>query len=359
MVLGSVLAGLGALFLVVAVRSLIDSPGFGFDFACYVGGAERLVAGQNIYLPQNLEGPFRHGAANVYVYAPPLAVALAPLTALSFETAALVWLGLRIALLVAACALLPVPRHVRLLAFAVATFSSATLIDLNLGNVSVIVLFLLAVAWRWLDHPLGSIAVAVSTALRPMTGLLLLWQLVRAQRRAAAWTIGAGLVLIALTLPFVGLQGYLDFLRVVRNDQVAGVGHNAALESLGLVLGLSPAAALALHLGGVVVALGAAVASLRRDRELSFVVCTSASLLLAPLLWDHYLVSLVIPAAFLAARGRPWGILLPLLAWLPHEAQALPALAGLLLPFLARDVDSAEPQPITDLRGAALERAGG
>ncbi|MEP7361094.1 MAG: hypothetical protein ABI744_05885, partial [Chloroflexota bacterium] len=42
-----------------------------------------------------------------------------------------------------------------------------------------------------------------------------------------------------------------------------------------------------------------------------------------------------VPAAFLAARGRPWGLALPLLAWLPQPALPLVALAGLLLPFLA------------------------
>jgi hypothetical protein len=83
-------------------------------------------------------------------------------------------------------------------------------------------------------------------------------------------------------------------------------------------------------------------ASFRRDRELSFVVTVAASLFLAPLLWGHYLVVLVIPAAFLASRGRPWALVLPLLAWLPEQWTWLAALSGLLLPFLAASPD---PQP--------------
>ena len=65
--------------------------------------------------------------------------------------------------------------------------------------------------------------------------------------------------------------------------------------------------------------------SLRYDRETSFMVTIGATLLLAPLLWDHYLATLLLPAAFLAQRGRTWGLALPLLAWLPPEV--LPLLA--------------------------------
>jgi hypothetical protein len=345
-ILSTALAGLGGLFLLVAARSFLDSPGFAFDFRCYIGGAERLVAGQNIYLPQNLDGPFRHGAPDVYVYAPPLAVFLAPWTALPAQAAATAWLVGHLVLLALACALLPVSRPIRLTLFGLAAVSSSTLIDTNLGNVSLVVLFLLVVTWRWLDRPAGSIALAVSVALRPTLILLVGWWLLRRQLRAAAWAIGAGVVLIAVTLPFVGLTGYLDFLRVVRNDQVAGVDHNGALESVALLADLAAPWPLLAHLAGASVAVAAMLASLRRDRELSFVVTVAASLFLAPLLWGHYLVVLVIPAAFLASRGRPWALALPLLAWLPEQWIWLAALSGLLLPFLA-----ASPGPLTDREG--------
>ncbi|MGZ6271978.1 MAG: hypothetical protein ACXWPJ_07910, partial [Candidatus Limnocylindrales bacterium] len=97
---------------------------------------------------------------------------------------------------------------------------------------------------------------------------------------------------------------------------------------------LSPALAqLALFvgygLGILAIALG-----LRRDRATGFVMTVMASLLLAPLLWVHYLVALILPAALLAARGYRWAILLPLLGWLPEPLLALAALAGTFLPLL-------------------------
>ena len=65
-------------------------------------------------------------------------------------------------------------------------------------------------------------------------------------------------------------------------------------------------------------------------------VSLGASLLLSPLLWDHYLAMLILPAAFLAQRGRPWALALPMLSWLPPEALPFIVILGTLLPFLAR-----------------------
>ena len=336
LVLASVAAGVAALFLAVAVSGFVHSSGYGFDFNCYYRGAERLLHGEGLYLPQNLNGPFEHGAPAVYVYAPPLAVLLAPAALLGFDVAALGWLLLHVAAFVGACALMPVVRHVRLACFAVAAFSAPLLIDFNLGNVSTFVLFLTVVGWRSLDRPVGSIALALGIAIRPQMAIMLLWWLARRKLGAFVWTVGTGLLVIAATLPFVGVSGYLDFLRVVRNDQVAGVAHNGSLESVAIAAGLLPPLPIIVFLAGATIALGAIAYSLHRDAELSYVVTVSATLLLTPLLWGHYLVLLVIPAAYLAHRGRLWALALPLLGWLPEGAVAVGAFAGLLLPLLPR-----------------------
>ena len=67
-------------------------------------------------------------------------------------------------------------------------------------------------------------------------------------------------------------------------------------------------------------------------------VTIGATLLLAPLLWDHYLASLLLPAAFLAQRGRTWGLALPLLALAAPPLLPLLAIAG-----HARAVPGARP----------------
>jgi hypothetical protein len=57
-------------------------------------------------------------------------------------------------------------------------------------------------------------------------------------------------------------------------------------------------------------------------------------------MWEHYLTLVMLTAAFLASRGRPWGLGLLVLTWLPHEVLGFVAIAATLLPFLAREADA-------------------
>jgi hypothetical protein len=144
--------------------------------------------------------------------------------------------------------------------------------------------------------------------------------------------------MVALTLPVVGINGYLDYVTVLRNlGGVTGVEFNYDLSSSLVLLGANESAATFALLGGFAVAVAAIILSLRRDREVGFMVTITASLSLSPLLWDHYLAMLVLPAAFLASRGRPWALVLPLLSWLPGEALPFLVLVATWLPFLAQD----------------------
>ena len=170
------------------------------------------------------------------------------------------------------------------------------------------------------------------------------------------WAVAAGLVIILISLPAVGIGSYRDYLRVLTNvSEVTGVPNNLDLGSTFLRFGLGPTVATVALLSGYAVAIVAVIWALRRDAEVGFMVTLGASLLLAPLLWDHYLVNLLLPAAFLAQRGRPWALALPLLAWLPAPALPFLALAATLLPFLARDkpavayaAEASGPAPMSD-----------
>ena len=326
---------------------------WGYDFESYMLAATRLIDEGTLYHEATLDGPYRPGPYGLYYYSPVLGVALSPLVDLSIADSSALWFVIRVAALVAACALLPVKPIVRVFAFVVATLSLATIEDLVLGNVSVLLLLPMAMAWRWLDRPLGSIAQAVAMSVRPMLGILLIWQLLRRQWKAVAWTFGAGLVLILLTLPFVGVGGYVDYLTVLRNlSGVSGVEFNYDLSTTALSLGASDTVATVALVAGYAVAIAAMLLSLRRDREIGFMVTLMASLLLSPLLWDHYLVALILPAAFLAQRGRSWALLLPLAAWLPVEAYPFVVVVAMFLPFLARAPEPQSEVDALEMRGA-------
>lgn len=348
------LAAVGAAFLVLALIIVLDARGWGYDFEAYFLSARRLARGDGLYQGFMLDGPFSPGMYGYYMYAPPLAVGVLPFTTVSLPVATIAWFGIRVGLLALACAVMPVRSTVKLLVFAVAAFSQPVLVDLSLGNVSLLVVVALAFAWRGLDRPMGSIAAALAMSVRPTLGVLVVWWAVRRRWRAVLWTLLAALVLVLVTLPFVGANAYVDYLTVLRNvDQVTGVPNNLDLASTMLRLNLDPIVATAALYAGYALAIGAMIVSLRHDRDLSFMVTISATLLLAPLLWDHYLASLLLPAAFLAQRGRTWGLALPLLGWLPAPLLPLVAVAGTIAPFLAeRD---GQEQPALD-RGPWLRR---
>ncbi len=354
---GLALAVLGLLWLVVGFISFPGGEGWGYDYNAYADAAVRLADTGSLYQAETLDGPYRPGPYGLYMYAPPLGVAVTPLNGLERDAAVSLWFLIHVAGLMAACALMPVRLSIRLAAFGLAALSLAVTRDLILGNVSVLLLLPMVMAWRWLDRPLGSIAQAVAMSVRPMLGVLIVWQLLRRQWSAVAWTLGAGLVLIVLTLPLVGLDGYRDYVTVLRNlGDVSGVTFNYDLSSVAQALGLSERVGGLALLAGFAIAIGAILLGLRRDREVGFMVTVSASLLLSPLMWDHYLAMLVLPAAFLAERGRPWALLLPLAAWLPPETYPLTVIAATLLPFAAPDSRAPRagaPGPQIEPRSAA------
>jgi len=358
-----VLAGLGLLLLVVAAPAMRGGAGFGFDFACYYDAAARFVAGEGLYLARTLEGPFIHGGPGTYVYAPPLAVALVPFTVWSFPDATMVWFAARVVLLALAIALMPVRATIRFATFGFMALSASLLSDLSLGNVNVPLLLGVVIGWRWLDRPVGAAALVATMTVRPQLAVIVAWWLLRRRWRLVAWATTTGAAVLVATLPVVGIGAYADFLRLLRNIQIAGAPHNASLDALARGAGLAEPIAMAAFLAGAMVALGTVVASRRLDTEAAYVVVTSASLLLTPLLWPHYLVVLALPAAFLAERGRSWWLALPLLTWLPLPALPFIALLAMLVPFLVPrrsptaaslterpDHGRGERQPVADLR---------
>ena len=353
---GVILGGLGVAILLIAGQAMIGGAGTGYDLAAYLAAAARVLAGTTPYQPETLGGPFTPGPAGLYLYAPPLALVLTPLTRLASETATVVWLLLRVVALAAACAILPVRPWIRGATLLVGAVSFPVLFDLNLGNVSILVVALLACGWRWLDRPAGSIALAIAILVRPTLAVVPAWQALRRRWRPIAWTVGALFVVGVATLPFVGGDAYIDYLTVLRNvSDVLGVPRNVDLGSVVAGLGLPQPWPTLAYLVGAGIGVAVIVVASRRDPSAGYVATVGASLLLAPLLWAHYLVGLLLPAALLADRGRRWGLLLPLLGWLPEPLLPLVTVAGALLPLLVarplvRQRGDLQADPVTDLR---------
>jgi alpha-1,2-mannosyltransferase len=320
----------------VRYASLPHRGDWAIDIATYLQAAQRLLDGRALYHPATTTGPFVPGPPGLYLYAPSFALAMVPIATLGQTLAVDLWFVLHGLLLACSCALMPVRASVRVAVMVVAALSVPAGRDIILGNVSTLVLFAAVVAWRWLDRPLGSVAVGVAITVRSTFGLFLVWWLLRRRWRAFAIAILAVACAVVVTLPFVGVDAYQDYVRTLRNiSDVFSSRYNRAIDAILFRYGVDAGTAGLVLLASYLVAILAILASLRRDRELSFVVTLGATLVLSPLLWQHYAVLFLVTAAFLAQRGRPVALVLPLLMYLPEWALSPLTLAAVVIPFFA------------------------
>ena len=327
-------AGAVVIFLVAAL-AFRNSEGWAYDFAAYDAAARRLLAGEPLYLPGTVDAYRAGNFEGLYLYPPPVALGFTPLALIPADPASVLWFALRVALLALGCAVLPVSRTARLATFAIAAVSFPVLFDLNLGNISVVIFTLAAVGWALGDRAGASVAHAILAMLRiPFVAFAALW-IVQRRWRMLVQTALAGLAIVVISVPFIGIEGYREYLTILFGlPDVSAGEHNFSFRSMALGAGLDPAIATAFLVGGVLLGLGAIVfAGLRRDADTAFVVTAVATLLTAPFLHPHYLVILLLPAALLFDRLSRAAIALPLLGWLPGSVMpaAVVVVLGLLL----------------------------
>jgi hypothetical protein len=335
-VLPWLVAIVGVVVIAIASQVFIGSQGFGYDFRAYDLAARRIAAGQPLYLTDTIARYNAHAYADLYLYPPQLAMLLVPLAAFGSSTAVIVWYWLRVAALAIGCAAMPVKPWIRLTVFGVATLSFPVLYDLNLGNVSLVVFAVSALIWRLGPHPVAGVLAAVLATFRyPFVILGLAW-LAMGRWRAVAAAVVTGFVLTALALPIVGIGGYSDYVTILRslNDVSTGPDNLSVTASL-TQAGVPPnVSALIGLLTIVATALFVIAVGRRRDAETATVVALTATLLAWPFFHPHYLVALLLPAAFLAERGRWWAVALPLLGWLPGPILPLVAAIAIVTPAL-------------------------
>jgi alpha-1,2-mannosyltransferase len=352
MVVAIALAAVGVLVVAIALPIFLAGAGWAFDFTTYFDAASRIRDGLSPYLPVNLAGPFTQGP-QWYVYAPVLSALVVPLTGLTLHAASLLWAAATTALTALACALLPAQPWVRLATFGVTLLSVAFLSDLNLGSVNALLLCCLVLAWR---RPVGlssGLSMALALSIRPYLGAVVVgWALWR-RWPAIVWTALGGLVLLLGTILVAGPGSFVDFFRLLTNVRFAGAPHNGALVGVLDAAGLTGPWLVAGTIIAIAIGLGAVfLARLRGDADITFAVAVGASIIASPVIWDHYLMLLAVPAALLAQRGRSWGLALPLLSWLPWQLYPLVALVGAFAPFAARAgtvgeaLPSSRPDPV-------------
>ncbi len=322
-------------FRAVQFLALTREIQWGYDFSAYWSAGTRIISGEAPYTAAQLAGPYAPQAQFLYLYPPPLAVALAPLAALfptDYRAAAWLWTALGALILVASVlALHRVERlgerypilagRGRWLLVAAAFAFPPVIGELVLGNVHLVLLGLLTLAWLGIRRAdrggewLVGAAVGVAAVIKVFPGLLLVWFLLTRRYRAAAGAALAAAAVALVTLPITGIEPWLQYPTVLANLSAPADTTDTLAPTVWLAeaTGFNVARIVITTAGLAIVAWAARSADIAR----SFAIAVTVSVLIAPALYHHYLALLVLPLTLGLAAGIPLRWLAPayLLMW--------------------------------------------
>ena len=269
------------------------------DFEVFYGAAQDVTAGRTPY------EDFTPPAAPGYVYPPLLAFLLSPVTVLPVDIAASLWALLSLFFVVGALYVLDV-RDWR--CYPVALLWPFNREAMEYGAIGPLLLLVVAICWRYRDHPWGASASAgCAVALKLFLWPLVLWLAFTGRVKSAGLAVASTAVLIFVPWAVIGFQGLAQFPALLRkaSEQQDGTYSLVALaRALGFSVELADAISLTCGLGLLILAFlaahGRGSAGVRDRRSLTFVI--AASLVLTPIVWTHYFVLLLAPVAL--ARPR-------------------------------------------------------
>ena len=257
---------------------------------------------------------------NPALYPPLLMLGVTPLTFLPWPVGAAIWIGVLGLSVVAALYALDV-RDWRCYVFAL--IASPTVIGLGLANAGLLLVPLVALAWRWREQwARCGIIVGLAIASKLFLWPLLVWLLGTRRYRAlgvAMLACGLGVLLPWALIGFSGLSAYPDLLRLAEELYA---GHSYSVATMLSAIDDDPSFAV-----DAVLALGLAIAVAsfyvgRRtpDCPTAISLALLAAVLGSPIVWPHYYALLLVPIAI--ARPRFAGLWVALsLFWVANRIE--------------------------------------
>lgn len=286
--------------------------GLGFDFRFqYYDGATAIVNGDPLYTYPD-DPALEVGKA--YVYPPPLAAAMTPLTVLSRDLATMVAIVGALGAVLASLALVGV-RDMR--CFATVILTAPVWNVLESANVTAALTLALALAWRfratvWPLATVIGIAVAMKMFLWPMA----VWALATRRYGVVARTAFVAVATLVVTWAAAGFQGLTTYFDLVA--RLAEIHASQSYSIVGMMAALGVGSVVAhivmLAVGGALLGL-CVVLGRRGDDRRAFTIAVAGTLCLTPILWQHYLCLLIVPLGIARPRFSPlW--LLPAVLWI-------------------------------------------
>jgi hypothetical protein len=291
------------------VRWGYHNGALGFDFLGTLWEpAGAILDGESPY-PPPLKSAVDVG--NPAYYPPLLMLLVTPLTYLPWLLGAILWTGLLIAALLATLYVLGV-RDKR--CYALAVISAPVVNGVMWGNATLLLVLLVALAWRWRAHPWRSgILIGLGIAIKLFLWPLLFWQLGTRRYRAAATTTALAAIGVLVPWAVIGFDGFLAYPDLLRVAQEVYAVHGQSTATILGALGLETEPATRGGLAaGLAVGVLAFVVGRRGHDEASVSLGILAALAASPVVWEHYFAFLLIPIAIARPRFSALWMTLPL-----------------------------------------------
>lgn len=276
----------------------------------YLPAASRLLHGLSPFAAT----PSQISGGSAFVYPALSALAFIPLALLGRGVAQILYLSACLACVPATLRALGV-RDWRLYGVAMLWFPVVD--GWQSGNVTLLLVLMVALAWRHRDQPwVAGLLTAAAISMKPFVWPLALWLLATRRWKAAAWALASGVVLNSIAWGVVGFNEISSFVQISSQDTTALWRDGYGMLAVGHHLGMSRAAGDGLLLAISVITAGAVIVlgAVRRRERKALVLAVVLMLLASPLLWAHYFALLLVPVALCRPRLSPvWA--LPLLMW--------------------------------------------
>jgi glycosyl transferase family 87 len=273
----------------------LNSWPIGFDFRGTLWEPARALLDGGAVYPE----PTREAVVigNPTVYPPLFILASIPLALLPVGFASWLWFCLLGVGVLASLRILGVTDW---RCYVLAVTSPAVVHGLFYGNLTVLLVLPLALAWRYRDRArVAGLAVGVAVAAKLFVWPLVVWLLLTRRFRAAAWAAGSAAALVLGAWALIGFEGLVDYPSLLRAVQDVYAIRSLSLSTVAGGLGASVSVAVVVAGVAGLALLGVAAWLVRRpdgDRR-AFAVVVAACVIASPIVWPNYAALLFVPIA--------------------------------------------------------------
>jgi hypothetical protein len=290
-------------FAALMILGYSNSWPIGFDYRGTLWEPARAILdGAAVYPEPTLDAVV---VGNPAVYPPLFVLATVPLAVLPVELASWLWLVVMAVAVLAAMRIVGV-RDWRCLVLAVT--SPMVVQGLYYGNLTVLLVLPLALAWRYRDRArIAGLAIGAAVAGKLFLWPLVVWLLLTRRFRAAAWAVVSATVLLVGTWAVIGFDGFTDYPELLRVVQDVYAIRSISLATVAGALGASVDVAVAVAAAAGLALLAVAAWLVRRDDgdRRSFSLVVAAAIVATPIVWPNYAALLLVPVAVLWPRLSP------------------------------------------------------